>query len=215
MRAAVASSSSADRAAQATVAPALPSASAIPRPIPRLAPVTSTMRPVSECQRFDAGTSAGRVVMGLSPSSSVSVRQALRFHPLAGHDVLYYLRRPVADLEADDVAQALLEWQLVRVAVVAVEQQALVDRLHREPRRPPLHHRRLLRVRLAVVREPEGAVAEPPRRLDVCRRLGDGEGDPLELRQRAPERLALLHVRHRLLQRAPGGAEAGEGDDEA
>src|ERR1700687_1165169 len=131
MRAAVASSSSADRATQATVAPASPSASAIPRPIPRLAPVTSAMRPVSGCRGRDVGTSAGPVVMRLSPSSSVSVRQALAAHQLAGHDDLHDLGRPVADLEADDVAQALLEWQLVRVNVVAVEQQALVDHLQR------------------------------------------------------------------------------------
>lgn len=47
MRAAVASAWSTVRAAQATAAPASPSATAIARPIPRLAPVTSVTRPAS------------------------------------------------------------------------------------------------------------------------------------------------------------------------
>ncbi len=51
-------------------------------------------------------------------------------HELASDDELHHLRRAVADFQPDDVAHALLERKLVGRAVVAVEQQALVDRLH-------------------------------------------------------------------------------------
>jgi hypothetical protein len=70
-------------------------------------------------------------VVGVTTSQKQpSVRQRFATHQLAGDDHFHDLRRAVADLEAHHVAHALLERQLVRVAVVAVEEQALVDRLH-------------------------------------------------------------------------------------
>src|SRR5690242_14747936 len=140
------------------------------------------------------------------------VGQALASHQLAGHHHLHDLRRAVADLEPDHVAHALLEGQLVGVAVVTVEQQALVDRLHGEPRTPPLGHGRLLGVGPPLVRQPHRAVAEPAARLDLGGRLRDGERHALEAREGATEGLALLHVRDRLLQGLLGHPEARQRD---
>src|SRR5207302_2702256 len=74
---------------------------------------------------------------------------------------------------------------------------------------------RFLRVALAVVGEPEGAIAEPAAGLDVGRGLRDREGHAFESRQRSAEGLALLHVAHGLLQRDLGNAEARQGDADA
>jgi Aldo/keto reductase family len=52
-----------------------------------------------------------------------SVRKGFAPHELAGHDQLHHLGRAVADLKADQVPQALLERQLVGVAVVPVQQR--------------------------------------------------------------------------------------------
>ena len=70
----------------------------------------------------------------LTPAALRSRRGVLHgglARPLARDDQLHDLRGAVADLEAHHVAQALLVRQVQRPAVVAVRQQALVDR------RPP------------------------------------------------------------------------------
>src|SRR5919204_1661236 len=92
---------------------------------------------------------ASALRMGGSPAPSVW--QALPPHELARDDHFHDFRGAVADFEPDDVAHALAKRQLVRVAVMAVQQQALVNRLDRELRRPPLHHRRFFGVRLALI----------------------------------------------------------------
>src|SRR5690242_6171664 len=140
------------------------------------------------------------------------VGQALASHQLAGHHHLHDLRRAVADLEPDHVAHALLEGQLVGVAVVAVEEQALMDRLHRKARAPPLRHGRFLGVGPPLVREPERPVAEPAARLQLGGRLRDGERHALEARDGPPEGLPLLHVGDGLLHGLLRDPEARERD---
>src|SRR5574340_783657 len=66
----------------------------------------------------------------------LSIRQALASHQLARDHDFHDLGGAVADLEADDVAQPLLERQLLSITVMTVQQQALVDRLHGELRHP-------------------------------------------------------------------------------
>src|SRR5207245_2568444 len=114
----------------------------------------------------------------------VLVWAALAAHQLPGDDGLHHFGGAVADLEPDDIPHALLKGQLVRVAVVAVEEQALVDGLDGQLRAPPLDHGRFLRVRLALIRKPERPVTEAAAGVDVGRRLGDSERDALERRQR-------------------------------
>src|SRR5712692_4576873 len=84
-------------------------------------------------------------------SQDRSVGQALSSHELPGHHHLHHLGGAVTDLEPDDITHALLEGQLVRVAVVAVKEQALMNRIDGQPRRPPLGHGRFLRVALAMI----------------------------------------------------------------
>src|SRR5512144_310588 len=143
------------------------------------------------------------------------VGQALPPHQLAGDHHLHHLGGAVADLEPDDVAHPLLEWQLVGVPVVAMEQQALVDGVDGQARPPPLGHRRLLGVGPALVGEPERPVAEPAARLQMRGRLRDRERDALEPDDRVAERLPLLHVGDGLLDRLLGHTQAGERDADA
>src|SRR5499426_3321010 len=88
-----------------------------------------------------------------------SIWSTLASHQLARHDGLHHLGGAVADFEPDDVAHALLEGQLVRVAIVAVEEQALVNGLHGELGSPPLGHGGFLAVGTALIGEPEGTMA--------------------------------------------------------
>ncbi len=90
-----------------------------------------------------------------------------------------------------------------------------MDGLHRELRPPPLHHRRFLRIWLAAVGKPERAVREQPARVDVRRRLRDGKRHAFVGGKCSPERSALLHVGHGLLEGDLGHAEAGERDDDS
>src|SRR5579863_2247858 len=73
---------------------------------------------------------------------------------LARHEALHDLRGAVADLEPDNVAQALLMRQVEAEAEMAVQEQALMDDLDREFRRPPFASRREPSVRLVLVAQP-------------------------------------------------------------
>src|SRR5262245_5204055 len=125
--------------------------------------VEGTVRQVK--RRFERGlrprNPGGGSEGGRRPPSEL-IWSTFAAHQLAGYDGLHHLGGAVADLEADHVAHALLEGQLVRVAVVPVEEQALVDGLHRELGAPPLRHRRFLAVGPALVGQPERAIAEMP-----------------------------------------------------
>ena len=66
--------------------------------------------------------------------------------------------------------------------------------------------------RLAAVLGARGLVDERPRGGDVARHLGEHELQALQLRQRRPERLALLEVRRRLLERGSGDPDARRAD---
>src|SRR5262249_45346747 len=139
----------------------------------------------------------GEVRKGGGAPLRVSIWPTLPSHQLARHDGLHHLGGAVADLEADDVAHALLERQLVGVAVVAVEEQALVNGLHGELRSPPLGHGGFLAVGAALVGEPEGAMAEAAAGVDLRGQLRDAEGNALESGEWLAEGTALLHVDHR------------------
>src|SRR5437879_5871786 len=80
-------------------------------------------------------------------------------------DLFLDLRCAIADLVAEDVAEALLERELIRPGVVTVGQQAGLDRVLRHDWSPPLAHGRLGRVWLAGLAQPERAIAQPSRRF--------------------------------------------------
>src|SRR5262249_29250341 len=82
---------------------------------------------------------------------SFLVGEVLSPHQLAGDDDLLDLGGAVADLEADHVAQALLQGKVLSIAVLTVEEEAIVDAVHGDLRRPPLRHCRFFGVRVAGV----------------------------------------------------------------
>ena len=68
--------------------------------------------------------------------------------------------RAITDLEPDDVAELLFDRILVRVTIVAVQKQAVVDGVDRDLRCPPLAHGGFGRVRKSMVAQPQRLVAE-------------------------------------------------------
>ena len=102
--------------------------------------------------------------------------------------------------------------QVPAVAEMAVGEQALVDRVHRELRRPPFAHRRFLGVRHALVAQPERAVAEQPAALHLGVVFGERKSDALELGDRAPEGFPLQRVGPGLVERGTGGTQALQAD---
>src|SRR5262245_35285069 len=105
----------------------------------------------------------------LPACSEPSAHGAALAEQRARDDQLLNLRRAVADLPAENVAEPLLDGQPAGVAQVTVEEEALVDGLGRHLRRPPLHHRRLGGAGDVVLAHPEDAVALPARQLEVRR----------------------------------------------
>src|SRR3990167_1979208 len=88
------------------------------------------------------------------------VRHGHAAHLLTRDDHLLYLLGTVADLKAHDIAQSLLMRKVCAVASMTMRQQAAVNRLESGLGRPPFAHRRLGRVRQAIVPEPERLVTE-------------------------------------------------------
>ena len=90
-----------------------------------------------------------------------------------------------------------------------------MNRLARELGRPPLHHGRVLRVRLAAVDAPERAIAQEARRLEQRGGFRDREAHALVAGERTSKRRALAHVPHRLLERDLRDSETRERDRDA
>src|SRR5690606_23753578 len=154
--AAVSSAFAWSRSATTTVAPSAASRVAMPLPMPEAAPVTMMMRSVSAVMGSSWRGVSVLSVCAVSAPRSGRVRAA---GGLPGDDELHDLGRAVADLHAQHVPHPLLHIAAGHVAVLAVEQQALVDGVVRLQRRPPLAHRGLRSVRQDLVAQPQGVEA--------------------------------------------------------
>src|SRR5215831_8165837 len=117
-------------------------------------------------------------------------------------DRLLDLRGALADEEEGRLPHQALDLVLLGVAVAAVDPERLLDDLGAILRREELGHPGLDVVALPGVLEPGGAHHEGVRRLDLRTHLGQLEGDRLVLVERPAERLPLLGVRDRELERA-------------
>src|ERR1700679_1033897 len=100
---------------------------------------------------------AGSVDRRLHPAavcraSSVAARDAA--DKGSRHQQLHHLRSAVTDLEPDDIAHALLMRQVQAEAEMTMQQQTLMEHLHREFGRPPFTSGGEPSVRLTAILEP-------------------------------------------------------------
>src|SRR5829696_383864 len=119
----------------------------------------------------------------------------------APDDVEHDLVGPGADPVEPHVAPRALDPVLAHVAGAAVDLQALVGHLARDPRGVQLGHRDLAHGVLAVREPPGRGVDELARGLDLRRHVGELVPDRLEGADAAAERLALRRVAERLVER--------------
>src|SRR3954451_14419821 len=99
-----------------------------------------------------------------------------------------------ADAVEPQVAPGALDAVLLHVARAAVDLDALVGDLDRDPRRVQLGHRDLAHRVLAVLEAPRGDVDHLARALDLGRHLRELVADDLEVTDLPAERLALEGV---------------------
>src|SRR5947208_1320089 len=98
-------------------------------------------RPASEARLTTEPEPCLPMTVLVLPRGSVSLRRELAAQVLPGDDELHDLGGAVADLQPEHVAQSLLDGEFGAVAVLAVQQQALVDDVVGGLRGPPLAHR--------------------------------------------------------------------------
>src|SRR5918998_5251996 len=113
------------------------------------------------------------------------------------------------------VAPGALDPVFLHVARAAVDLQALVRDLARDPGGVELGHRDLADGVLAIGEAPGGRVDELPRRLDLRRHVGELVPGDLEVPDAAPERLALYRVGEGLVERLLRARDAAGGADQA
>src|SRR4051794_14483099 len=130
-------------------------------------------------------------------------------------DIEHDLVRAGADAVEPQVAPGALDAVLLHVAGAAVDLDALVGDVDRNPRGVQLRHRDLAHGVLAVVEAPSRRVDHLASALDLRRHLRELVADDLGLADRAPERLALLRVLERLLEHPLGAGDAARGADQA
>src|SRR4051795_4017664 len=114
------------------------------------------------------------------------------------------LARALVDLGHLRVAVVALGRELLRVAVAAEDLDRLARPLARDPAREQLRLRTLDRVRMARLLQARRAPDERARGLDLGLHVGELLLDRLERADRTAERLALLGVRGRDVERRLG-----------
>src|SRR5918997_1253830 len=120
---------------------------------------------------------------------------------LAPDDHPLDLRRALADQQQRRVAVEALDLVLLRVAIAAVDAEALLDAEAAGLGGEQLRHAGLELGALAGVLQPRGLAGQQAGGLDLGRHVGELELDRLVLGDRLAERLALLRVTQRELQR--------------
>src|SRR5687767_406431 len=114
--------------------------------------------------------------------------------------------------EAAGVAQVELGQVVADVAVAAEDLHGAVGDVERDAAHLLERERRLAQRRLAAVEAPSGLPREQPCAVDLDRHLGEQERDGLLLRDLRAERLALLRVVARHLERGARDADAERGE---
>src|SRR6476620_4929238 len=125
------------------------------------------------------------------------------------------LRGALADQQQRRVAVEALDLVLLRVAVAAVDAEALLDALLADLRGEQLRHPGLEVGALAGVLHPRRLAGEEAGGLDLGGHVGELEMDRLVLGDRLAEGLALLAVAEGELEGPLGDADAAGGDVDA
>src|SRR2546429_310548 len=168
-------------------------------------------RPITSGQRAWVG-----VVMRVSVRAPESIPPQIVVENPARDEPELHLRGALDDRELLGVPVVQLRRMVLHVPRGAQHLQGFPGHLHRQLGGVVLRHRQerdVLLGELAAVRHPRGAVGEQPRGLDLGGELRDLPLDALEVGDRLPERLALLHVLDRVHQCALGEPDAPGGDD--
>src|SRR6476646_6102382 len=182
-----------------------------------MSPRPRSSRPKTSFRFASAGTSAWKRSTAVLIRSAVEAMR-LDLVPLeellADHHALD-LRGSLADQQQRRVAVEALDLVLLRVAVAAVDAEALLDALLAGLRGEQLRHPGLEVGALASVLHPRRLAGQQARRLDLGRHVGELELDRLVLGDRLAEGLALLAVAEGQLERPLGDADAAGGDVDA
>src|SRR6478609_9833956 len=183
-RSTASSSASGLRPVTTTRAPSATRRSAMPNPMPRLAPVT--MATVWSCRPTGAPPRMGVTQRGGSEAGSEA--------EVAADELLHDLVGAGPDLGDAGVPPGAGDAVLVHEAVAAVELHALVEHVVLHLRRPPLGLGRVDRGELALGVRHDAVVDVRLGHLELGLHLGDLELVVLERADRLAEGLALLHV---------------------
>src|SRR6185437_6518902 len=143
------------------------------------------------------GAMAGRI----APPHHRSDRDQI-LQQVAGDDDPLDFGRSLTDFADLGVAHHAFHRIFLRISVATVDLDGFRGRTHRHFRAEELCHRRFLRERVPVLREPRRMIDEVTPRLELRCDVGKLELDALELR----DRLAELLARGRVLQREIEGA---------
>src|SRR4051794_5227391 len=150
------------------------------------------------------------------PSCPVSARSDLvALQELLADDHALDLRRALADQQQRRVAVQALDLVLLGVAVAAVDAERVLHDLLAGLRGEQLRHAGLEVRALAGVLQARGLAGEEASGLDLRGHVRELELDRLVLRDRLAERLALLRVAQRELERALGDAHTPGGNVDA
>src|SRR4051812_29757329 len=179
-------------------------------------------RPKTSFSFCRAGTSAWNRSTAVLIRSGVDAMRLAALHLdlvplqelLADHHALD-LRGSLADQQQRRVAVEALDLVLLRVAVAAVDAEALLDALLAGLRGDQLGHAGLQIGTHAGVLHPRRLTGDEAGGLDLGRHVGELELDRLVLGYRLAERLALLAVAQGELEGALGDADAAGGDVDA
>src|ERR1700684_2599186 len=168
--------------------------------------VASSIRALASSAMWWRSPSRTFVVRRRGVSNLMTLQQlSADHHPLD-------LRRSLADQQQRRVAVDALDLVLLRVTVAAMDPQAFLGAEATGLGGEQLRHPRLQVGALAGVLHRRRAAHEQPRRVDLRRHVGELELDRLVLGDRLAERLALLGVFERQLERALGEAGGARGD---
>src|SRR5208283_702713 len=122
------------------------------------------------------------------------------------------LRGTLVNLRNFGVAEVTLDFEVLSIAITAVNLDRLSGSLHCGFSGEQLCHRGLPGARLSGILDGRRPQGQQPRRVDLDRDVGELPLDRLVARERAAEGLPLLRILQRRLERGPPDPDRLRGD---